>query len=834
VTLPHPSDADTRYVVRRVVFTINSHDQGFSNEEGHLRKTYEHSWTNFDARVVQPSGQDRIRRRRVQTNAHAWRYYIKHVVCWDYRDERGPDELLDESRKTGRHWGREFWRTWRDWLGSIQSGDSIHLIPRAYYPAWTNYVDFAQIEVWAESVGTGSLGRQLSFGSWNNYAMYRPLQLEGKEIRVVDIEPTKESDDDICLSIRYISLAGSTPHVPYDALSYCWGAPEDPEPVYIQLEREGEDETSSYGRSSIMVNRSLFAALKRLRQPEKVQTLWIDLICINQNNLEERAQQVALMGDIFGRAETVHVWLGEGSPTMYEAFDDIKTIQDRYCHDANHNITSKPQETHEFMLSRHDQWALHNDTLFELPWFRRVWVLQEVWNRHSPDPGGSMRPVAVLCGPKKVSWESVMQANICFSDMKRHLRTTNDQLSPPLWASLFSIGRTVSEGLSVSPSSRLDILDMAIRGLDLMASDPRDKIFALLTFGKETYEIASLPSTVRPDYSKSVDRVFCDFTRWWICRHNSLRILSTVNALTGRTWVDLSEPNRSSHKASDLGHLGHPSWCFWHEGHSDWSYGTLALPESNDYRASGDTHVDLDLLAVPQVTAGPSEDPHLTLRLRGRLIATITCLQPYPFFAKAIKPHPYFRRIIPSEVLSEYSAAQGPWENEMAEAYARIFDPASSIGTWLPAKPWGTRIEKRTAEEGSGWMNYWDHNLNRDAILHHWRCHNLGYVGGWPCYGGKEMFTASAVSSLEVNGGCGGDKDRNLYEGLCPAGAQVGDLIVVLCGGTVPYLVRETGRDYGTYHFVGECYVAGGMYGELVKGSQEHEMPNGFEVFSLV
>jgi hypothetical protein len=72
------------------------------------------------------------------------------------------------------------------------------------------------------------------------------------------------------------------------------------------------------------------------------------------------------------------------------------------------------------------------------------------------------------------------------------------------------------------------------------ASDPRDKIFALLPFGEETYSISDLPDLARPDYTKSTVQVFTDFTRWWIETNSSLGILSAVHAQPGRDWLDIA------------------------------------------------------------------------------------------------------------------------------------------------------------------------------------------------------------------------------------------------------------------------------------------------------
>jgi len=63
-------------------------------------------------------------------------------------------------------------------------------------------------------------------------------------------------------------------------------------------------------------------------------------------------------------------------------------------------------------------------------------------------------------------------------------------------------------------SARTGILDVFIKGLDLDATDPRDKTFALLQFGEETRNLEKLPSELRPDYHKTTVQVYANLSRW--------------------------------------------------------------------------------------------------------------------------------------------------------------------------------------------------------------------------------------------------------------------------------------------------------------------------------
>jgi hypothetical protein len=91
--------------VKRIVFTTVSHDQGFSGTL-HLKGTYDHSNTWFDARVLTSSGRDRVPRRHIQANVHASFEFKTHVNRWD--SEGGDAGLLE-------------------WLAAIQVSLSLQL-----------------------------------------------------------------------------------------------------------------------------------------------------------------------------------------------------------------------------------------------------------------------------------------------------------------------------------------------------------------------------------------------------------------------------------------------------------------------------------------------------------------------------------------------------------------------------------------------------------------------------------------------------------------------------------------------------------------------------------
>ncbi|KAK6829738.1 hypothetical protein PG987_010322 [Apiospora arundinis] len=90
---------------------------------------------------------------------------------------------------------------------------------------------------------------------------------------------------------------------PWEALSYAWGTPQ----TYSRIK---------IGDNFIKISANLGDALRRLRNEGGVGTLdpgrrlWVDQICINQEDIPERSQQVQLMFSIYDKAKEVKVWLG--------------------------------------------------------------------------------------------------------------------------------------------------------------------------------------------------------------------------------------------------------------------------------------------------------------------------------------------------------------------------------------------------------------------------------------------------------------------------------------------------------------------------------------------
>jgi RimJ/RimL family protein N-acetyltransferase len=142
---------------------------------------------------------------------------------------------------------------------------------------------------------------------------YRPLDSKRNEIRLLKIhkvDGNATTPDLIQCSLEYVSLVLPPP---YTALSYCWGDPK----VTKEIVLDGE---------TFEVTTNLHDALQELRQRDH-RALWVDAICVNQRNIEERNQQLLRMSAIYRRAEITVAWLGRAYHSTSFAFAMLRALE---------------------------------------------------------------------------------------------------------------------------------------------------------------------------------------------------------------------------------------------------------------------------------------------------------------------------------------------------------------------------------------------------------------------------------------------------------------------------------------------------------------------------
>ncbi|CAG5156362.1 uncharacterized protein ALTATR162_LOCUS4160 [Alternaria atra] len=363
----------------------------------------------------------------------------------------------------------------------------------------------------------------------NDDTAFLSLDPELREIRCVILLPGS-GDDPIACELVYTNInENSSARTPYIALSYCWGDIEDT--VEIMLYGPSKDSSGAYQEpiiASFRITRNLHIALMALRNDSK-QYLWVDALCINQQDPREKTHQVQLMGKIYSSAESVLVWLGpddeysrflmrlwtehlhplinrldgEALSSLYEdlfksphpLWDDV--AQDETLIQSALNLNDARVD--EVSPDRYKKalWISFNGVLGR-PWWSRIWIVQEVFLAPRSEGGG--RKVQFRIGDNLLHWQDTL-----------HTKTLLPGYGP----------------LSVSQvcHSWYSLIDMDERLVDLdidfllrftshfCASDPRDKLFALLQLASDTKERMHDP-LIRPDYTKSLANVVDDLVRW--------------------------------------------------------------------------------------------------------------------------------------------------------------------------------------------------------------------------------------------------------------------------------------------------------------------------------
>jgi hypothetical protein len=150
------------------------------------------------------------------------------------------------------------------------------------------------------------------------------LKNVSREIRIMVIKDVNEDVLEVELHSldisKYEKDKPGDKVAPYIALSWCWRAYDGEDEVLQQLEQINIMKDDY--RYSIHISKNLNLALKTLHKL-RVLRIWVDWICINQSNVIERSNQVRLMAQVYGKAESVYVWLGEEKHESKRAFTFI-------------------------------------------------------------------------------------------------------------------------------------------------------------------------------------------------------------------------------------------------------------------------------------------------------------------------------------------------------------------------------------------------------------------------------------------------------------------------------------------------------------------------------
>lgn len=346
--------------------------------------------------------------------------------------------------------------------------------------------------------------------------IYEPLDYSKAQIRLLTIPKSLDDAAPIRISLHTVSIPRSELKAPLEsvlegidlnakqsdiekpnfvALSYVWGPSNDPSQVLIESAPRGAD--------TISITRNLDVALRHIRRKSgEPSVFWIDAICIDQGNIQERSNQVALMDSIYTIAGTTVVWLGPEEGKSNQAMELLCKLGEMVEYSSGgfleRHPNAPPRKPGEPILeSLKEPLPYEEDeydaliSLLERPWFTRGWVRQEI----------SLAVDAyVLCGRTKKDWIDFQNGAACFCK-----KWIGD------WAS-----RDLTERLRIATPAVLNVCNVNIRTSSyetlrrdfggVKFTDPRDAIYGVRSLVNDQDQNLD----VRPDYGLSTANVFTD------------------------------------------------------------------------------------------------------------------------------------------------------------------------------------------------------------------------------------------------------------------------------------------------------------------------------------
>ncbi|KAF1838005.1 HET-domain-containing protein [Decorospora gaudefroyi] len=330
-------------------------------------------------------------------------------------------------------------------------------------------------------------------------------------IRLIAIQPGLFTDALVCGLHTKPSLLHQRQHA-FDALSYSWS--EEPGWKSITLNQHND----------FRIGKSLFSALRRLRHRENERWVWSDQICINQANVEEKNTQVSMMGDVYGCADSVYVWLGScGNTNRAAGEEEVESCHAHVLHDDG---------TVDFPVKK----GLHVVQLCEAriddksQWWWRMWIVQEfalakaVRVMIGPHTFTSM--VAVVAALEK-SWIDLEPDHVSRNMTKRQWQALPDRKARrQAYLKLLFLHNVRTQRIWLGANLKYLLFHTA----EQYAGVPKDKIYGLVSL----IDRQQSGFTLEVQYQKSDEEVYTDVTEYLLRRENSLDVLGQ----TPPPWMD--------------------------------------------------------------------------------------------------------------------------------------------------------------------------------------------------------------------------------------------------------------------------------------------------------
>lgn len=604
--------------------------------------------------------------------------------------------------------------------------------------------------------------------------LYNPLDKKKKEIRLVKVLPGEGEDKIAC---RLVTVSLNESHE-FESLSYVWGDDK----ITLPIDVNGV---------SLQITTNLKCALQNLRLPTIARTIWIDAISINQTNVEEKNEQIPYMRQIYTSAVRVLLWFGPQSNASDQALDLLQRLP-RSPHEQH--ITELP-----FATQSSDGSLLHDDklsavfrpldVLTENPWWQRIWVVQEVYLAHR----------AVLCyGTRMIPWDDLMQASGWMMKHAFCCGALGVAIRPQTMWILHRFTKQTYRQLGMyerfSKNSDLPLSETLNNLRFLHSSNPRDKVYGILGLAKS--------AQLEADYSLSVEATYERATRSIITESGMLDVLSQAlvsqKSLQLPSWV--------------------PDWSAYDDHASGPKGGSNMDPLQGMYSACHGTRVH----SVPGMDG--------SILLEGIQFDTTSWISP---------PLPYPTEPFPASLPEGSKTSGDPTQYDLM-----LLGLVKNLETAVADAALAQSVETAQRLQDDFWRILCLDIIMDDVTRDYRRTipkDQETYAELRECLGGSLARNVASIYSISISVVSNHIlrsifSTKNHRVGVGPMGAQEGDLVCILKGGNLPFILRQNTSTVETPHaqftLVGTAYVHGVMDGEIM---QEYEKGKGeMQQFCLI
>jgi hypothetical protein len=560
----------------------------------------------------------------------------------------------------------------------------------------------------------------------------------------------------------------------FRAISYCWGSSDLVDKVWF-------DDHQYLG-----ITKSAAEVIRFLIDTKYTGHFWIDALCINQSDLEEKSKQVRLMGDVYSSARVVVAWLGEPADDSYRAMQFIATIYNEIKKYNLHGLDPAHERSYmdQFPSFKHyntPNWVAFQNFL-KRPYFSRLWVIQEIV---------LSRRTIFACGEMTTSGSQLMTVvdillRKGLSEYLLMIRVGFATVEYPKGLGSLQVIRSIAACRGAGEDVPLQELLLFSRRFD--ATNPRDLIFGVLGVASELDD-----GTMPPDYEQLTEEIFLRWTRFLIIRDGEATLLH--GAGLGRTrllkgipsWVpDLTVRSETvDTHATIFGQVARLAG-FRAAGTSKF------IPRSHKFNSCIALQgIIIDTIAnasrprplIPYHEDIKVQRPDRLLKVKWQdeTLAAVTALFPYPT-AEAIQDV-YWRTLIANMFMDCTHPLPGFFDNFTTYLdHTRLFLSCENRDEVSKESARKITVDDKVK-----------HRMFDEAIPH---------------VGNRVVFTTA-----------------NGYAGLGPQGLKKGDMICLILGAATPFIIREhevadkMGNEDvvhgdGMFVLVGECYIHGLMGGE--------------------